>query len=90
MSKTVIKGIRGAEHHRDGEEPYGYWGGHGFPKVTQIEVRSANHGAYDVYIDDNLVASMNAMHVAEVIYESATAETTPVYRVYWGGCGLAR
>ena len=75
MSKPIIKIIL----HRAGGEPSGYWVGYGFPKVTRIDVREADYGTYsidwfEVYSDDILVASMNALHVAEVVYDSPTAD----------------
>lgn len=67
-----IRHIFGVEPRREGEYPDGYTiktNG-----VTRIEPREQNLGEYgiqwfDIFKGDMIYASMNAMHVAHIIYE---------------------
>lgn len=66
-----IKHICGAEPNREGEYPEIYIVG--ASPVRRIEAREQNLGTYgimwfDVFSDDALIASMNASHVASVVY----------------------
>ena len=79
--KTIIL-IAGAEPHREGEYPIVYAVGNsitrGAQPITRIERREENLGTYgvvwfDVFVGDDLRASMNALLVAEISY-SAKAE----------------
>lgn len=81
MSEKVIKGIWAPEPMREGEYQQGYIVGmdalSGHHKVTRITYRSQFHGDHDVgWFDvfalvkdeEELLASMNERHVAEIQY----------------------
>ena len=71
----AIKGISGAEPHREGEYPVAY--AIGFDDVVRIEEQNENLGTYGItwFValkeDGSIVGKMNAAHVAHVEYMPA-------------------